>query len=355
MTYTVGCTVRVPCRSNQPKDLFTRTAVVSTINEDDTGQKVASIILEDPTPRAFTANRLKHDNNGRFLIAPNFTVAQQNETYTDEEYDDVPLSSIQPLLPFELDDMPTEAPRRSTSPTERQTRAETQKGRGDALLRLRDPSAAVAYYEDALSFTSSIGLGGTVVVKRNGRLVLAEVDCIEDGCEGGDRSIDVTYVVDGTEGTVGETGVLLGVWEGPRGDETRDGSDRLQEKILLNLARCCLYLAEIDTRHGRSSIRSSRYRRSAILATSLAIACAEFIDDSAGSKMKARLLRARAYLGISKDGHAKADLQIVLREDSDCIDAKKMLSSLERARSVKKKTDRKLAKEMCTWIDAVTK
>jgi len=387
MSHTVGSIVRVPypC-SGQLRDdhtsITTRVAVVSIVGEkNDAGESVASVLLEDPTPICLNLeqatkfdHRHRRNTKGPFLVAPNF-VADECSTPEDEQ-DDVLISSIQPLLSFEAynKQIPEQTPNKSETKTtttfEQTVTAETLKERGDALLRLRDLSAAIAYYEGALSLTSKIVLGGTVILNRGGRPVLAEIDCMEETPATGTSdckqrsavvSMDVTYVSDGGEGTISDQDVLLGILD------ERYNSDRLQERILLNLTRCCLQLSDVDVLHGRSSTRPLKYRKSAILGSSLAMACCDFFENlpsSSGNtkspphvlstRKKARLLRAKAYVAMGKTKHATIDLKNILKDDSNCIDAKRLLSSLEQAHSVKKKTDRKLAKEMCTWINGAT-
>lgn len=367
-TVTVGSIVRAPYRSIRSKTLSTRKAVVSSIYEDGTGESVASILLEDPTPLVLRTapstgiipTKRRHDGKiGPFLVAPNFPL-HRTTNEEEEEIDDVPLSSLLPLLPFELLDPNEHLPTDVAPTTTKPVTATTLKERGDTLLRLHDPSAALPYYEGALSLTSTIDLGTTVLLHQNGTppVVPAEVDCIEVVHDGPGLEIDVTYVPDGGEGTVSDRDVALGVCP-----EEGDGRS-LQGRILLNITRCCLYLSDIDVRHGRSSTRAAVYRRAAVVGSTLVIAIddlslpSSLVGDRDGDGLrwtvKARLLRAEAYLGIGKDKRAEVDLRKVLDGDRGCRDARRLLKELERVRHNKRTGDRRLAKEMCCWIDGAT-
>jgi len=268
-----------------------------------------------------------------FLVTPNLDRGDGKE-------EEVPLSSLDSLLPFELiDDNHTgrvsEASSFATTPS-------AFKEQGDALLRLRDYSAAATRYEAALALTSSIGLGGTIVLNDGtGRPVLAEIDCIED-----DVQIDITFVDSGEEKTVhASTDVLLCLME--------DDDDRIQERILLNLSRCLLQLADIDG--SADHVRATKYRKAAVLGCTLALSCASYgYGQGLGTEEKARLIRGGAYLDLGKYKHAVADAKQILKANPNNSQAKKLLRGVERREAQKKRTDKRLAKDVCKWVNKAT-
>ena len=135
---------------------------------------------------------------------------------------------------------------------------------------------------------------------------------------------------------------------------------RLQERILLNLARCMLQLAEVPTLLVQ---RRPLYLRGAVLACTLAISVTCFhnnADDDADSDAvspthkSALLLRSQAQAKLSKYPHAKADLKQLLVLDPQHREGKKRLHNLEKQQMQKQKTDKRLAKDFCQWVGTAT-
>lgn len=317
------------------------------LNEEQT---TASLLFEDPAPRSLplppAAGGRKRRLQRLFLLVPDFEDGSGNESAAAEaEEKDVPVSSLTPVLPFEGAD------------TDDTDDAESLKGRGDDLLRSRDYSSAATYYEASLSLTSVLSIGASVVLKRGGRSVVAELDCIEKD------TLDVTYLSsDGQEeeGTVREKDILLCL---SSGDD--DDGPRLQERILLNLSRCLLRLAEIDVAGKRALARPAEYRRAAVLGCTLALTCAshrarEIGNEGGGggagtTEEKARLLRAAAFAELQgKYKHAVADLRRALKLNPGCAQAKRMARELEVRDARRKRTDKKLAKEVSRWVQRAT-
>jgi len=192
---------------------------------------------------------------------------------------------------------------------------------------------------------------------------VAEVDCIDDDDE--DASVDVTMVESGEEITLSASSsssssqpspqLLLVILES-------DGSDRLQERILLNLARCMHQLADLDrTKH------RPKYLKAAVLACSLAMVVHEFhssssSDDDAGetntntkttaTTESALYLRSKAQGLLSKWSHAIADAKRLARLNESRGNA--LLNSLQRRKRQQAKNDKKLSKAVCQLVKNVT-
>ena len=258
----------------------------------------------------------------------------------EEEEDDVPLSSLRSLLPFESKYGTTAE---ETSPPS----SNILKSWGDELLRLRDYSSAASHYEAALALTSFLEIGGNAVLNVGGRPVMAEVDCI-DG-----NAVDLCYP--NGEETTKKIGDLLICIPG-------DCSERyLQVRVLLNLSRCLLRLAEVD--NSGPSTRSDHYRKSAVMGCTLAIACFSLVQTEEKDEVevkacetleKARLVRASAYVLMGKTKHAAGDLRWVLKQKPNHKEALKLKRDLERKASRMKKVDKKLVKEMSGWVQRAT-
>jgi hypothetical protein len=348
----IGSTVRVTSRvvidPPGPKRLgddgttlkVARRSIVATLPDDD-GR--ISLVQDDlaPAPRV---------GGGRFLIAPMFRSAG---VHVDEC--EAVASDVLPLLAFEErgcgDDV------------------DDCKDCGDQLLRLNDYTCATSYYEAALGLVSTkVEVGGTVVLRRKGHCVIAEVDSIEDD---GDNNIsfDVAFPSGEDDATISQKEILLAVW-------TKDVSN-LQIKILLNLSRCLLKLADIDVHHGSSghfgettststakSDRQDRYRQATVLGCSIALSicdhrASESTDDESSSELnvlreKARIVRSRAFLALRKLPNATVDVRKVLIQNASNREAKGMLSEIKAAEARVKLTDKRLSKEFCRWIKTAT-
>lgn len=217
----------------------------------------------------------------------------------------------------------------------------TWKERGDSLLRLGDASSAASYYERGLFQSNRIAIGGTVIISVQGFPKLAEVDCIEQS------QVDVTIVETGDDHTLSKSSILLCVLDADH--------EKLQERILLNLARCMLQLAELD------ATNKSEYHRAAVLATSLVCtinSCREALHETSSqqqlltSTQTALVLRAKAQIGLSNWPQAKQDANQLLNAGNH--QGTKLLSTIDRKRKSVAKTNKKLAKEMCRLIQTST-
>jgi preprotein translocase subunit YajC len=252
-----------------------------------------------------------------------------------------------PLLDFETEEQhgdDDEKSAHSSSTTATTTTAAEWKDRGDRLLRIGDASAATTYYEMALRKCSTcLHIGSSVLINVGGHAVLAEVDCIDRD------DIEVTIPQDGTERTVKQEQIILCVSE--------PDTERMQERILLNLTRCLLQLAESSL---RPSARRPAYLRAAVLGATLAFAVASLHDaveeepqsSSSATGSTALLLRSQAFAAQSKFSHSLADAKKLLRRDPEHKEGRKWLMTLERQRKQQKKTDKRLAKEVSRWVQS---
>ena len=338
----VGKMVRAPRSSRAgatAKPILCR-AIVSTITNDN----VATLMWEDPSPLLV---------GERFLVAPKI-IDSDNE----EDDPEVDVSTISPLLPFEI------------STTDNDTKNNYSilqlKNQGDELLRLRDPSAAIERYEGALYLSSSnIQVGGTVIINRNGYTTNVQVDCMEEAVDGNPAMLDVVTCEEGKEGeefTIPSSRVLLALLPDISALNVDDAPhyDRIQERILLNLARCFLLLA--DTSHDRK-----RYYQASVLSCSLALSCATYYNlsnkdsmstNSAEYECKARYLRATSYLSLGKFQHAISDVKYCLtrinNDETEQHKFRKLMKDIQASETAQKKQNKKLAKDVCSWVSQVT-
>uniref|UniRef100_A0A7S4ALA8 Uncharacterized protein n=1 Tax=Pseudo-nitzschia australis TaxID=44445 RepID=A0A7S4ALA8_9STRA len=330
-------------------------AMVATVGGDDgdrdcTRTRTVCILWEPIYP---------HPLYGRFLIVPK---SIRREIEQDEVTVDV--ETVEELFPFENNEPTTDtatatATARSGSDNEASATATSSsialwKERGDQLLRLGDASAATSYYEKALSDSSSVSIGGSIIISVEGFPRIAEVDCVDDGNDDGNggSTIDVTLVHSEEERTVKETAILLSIMQ--------KDTDNLQERILLNLARCMLQLSELD------AANRPKYLKAAVLATTLVLTLSSFReeqkqiprDDSAvvlpANSETALVLRCKAYSSLSKWKNALSDARQLVKSGINQEQGKKLLAGVERKKKMQSKTDKKLAKQICRLVESAT-
>jgi tetratricopeptide (TPR) repeat protein len=222
---------------------------------------------------------------------------------------------------------------------------------GDALFRLNDYTTAISYYEAALdSVSSAYEVGSVLVVRRSGHCVIAEVDCLEND------TYDVSYLSGNGEASIPRKAIIMALW-------TKVASF-LQAKILLNLSRCLLKLADfVSSRESsvENACHKDKFRQSAVLACSSAITICEYhsIESTSNSRSeldslieKARIVRSRAFLGLKKYPNAIADAKKVnatANREAQCI-----LNEIKTAQAYTKSVDKKLSKEVCRWVQSAT-
>jgi hypothetical protein len=317
----VGSVVRAR-RPQNPKT--TGRAIVATLQDD----KSVCLLWEPVPPKPIQIGGQKSSRNCQkiFFVSPIHTKEQEGEEIIVE------ILEVQQLLPFERSN-PSESSEEGDS-------VSLWKDRGDQLLRLGDASSAASYYEAAISKSSTISIGGTIVVQMKGFPKIAEVDCVED------ESVDVTIVDSGDEATIPKSEILLGILE--------PDNDKLQERILLNLARCMLHLSEID------SMNRPRFLKSAVLACSVVVTISPFhvgqerddTNELSANVQTALLLRAKAQGGLSKWPNAMTDAKKLIKAGNE--QGRKLLESFERKKKQRAKMDKKLSKAVCQWVQTAT-
>jgi len=323
-------------------------AMIATLQKDDDDSSTsgkASLLWEPVAPQPlanFSPFNKKNSNN--FLVTPRISeqeiIKGNNSTNDSCEKETIgPLQELSPLMEFE------------TSST-----AENDIGvikeRGDALLKAGDASAAVPYYEAALllsgrSVMESPSVGSSIILKtKDGYLKVAEIDCVDKDEDS--FLLDVTFVETGKEMEISNSAALLGILE-------RDGDERLQERILLNLSRCLHQLADVD-----ESKHRPKYLKSVVMSCSLAIVLAEFYgnaeyaNDDAQLKSKRTLqsalhLRAKAYTFLFKWPHAKQDAKRLIKEGKE-EQGKSLLANIDKRKEVQIRKDKKLAKAVTKFV-----
>jgi hypothetical protein len=302
---TVGAIVRV----RHPLHVkSTCRAIVATLQDE----KSACLIIEEISPRPLAQTR--------FLISPR-SIPYKSQDGEDSEFT-VAMDQIQELLAFETD---------NASPDENSIN--TWKERGDQLFRLGDAASAVPYYEMALNLSTHVDIGGTVILLTKGFPTLAEIDCAEDD------SLDITIVKTGEESTIKKSDVVLGIQES---DE-----EKLQDRILLNLARCMLQLTEVD------GANRPKYFKAAVLACSLVLTIASYREDDGSKNFQTALyIRSKAQSGLSKWPHAIADAKKLGKLGND--QGPKLLATIEKQKKVQVKQDKNLAKAVSRWVQTAT-
>ena len=325
----VNITVRVesgpPSKKRKSSSLaLSRRALVAAASCD-----VVSVVQDDPAPIPLL--------DEEFLIAPHFVDAGG-----EVEECEVDASDIRPLLEFEaeMQHVCVEDARK-------------MKDFGDAMMRLNDFTRAVSYYEVALHRMSShISIGSTIILKCQGHAVLAEVDCMEDD------TLDIT-LLSGEEKTIRRREVILGVLE--------EDEEMVQTKILLNLSRCLLKLASIDTTPGTVSCvnehklkqhnRQEYYKLASIRGCSTAITLCDHHGGSSNAlaadlEAKGRLVRARAFLGLARVPNALVDAKKISALNPR--EAEVLLRDIRAFQTHSKAVDRRLSKAVAKLVHSAT-
>lgn len=298
MTIQVGSVVRAPRAGTKQKGR----AVVATLPDED---DLVCILWEDMAPRPL--------DQRRFVVTPMVPCNKE------ELEDTVCQSLLSPLLDFEEE-------------FKKETIVAVCKDHGDALLRLGDASAAIPYYEAGLSASSILQVGSTVLVSEEDKFQVAEVDCLEDD------NVDVTMGKE--EATIPASNVKLCFLH---------GQVSLQVRILLNLTRCLMQVAELD-----GTTMSAYYRCSASTACSMALTMLETMEGESSLHATALLLRSKAYASRGKWALAMQDAQSLISKYPGHKEGRTWMPQLESEMTRQQKTNQKLAKAMCQWIQTAT-
>lgn len=309
---SVGLIIRGPANPGEKPPL--RRAMIATIHE-----AAVSVIWESPVPQPLS---------GSFLVTPEISAS----TSRDDEETTLDKADIQPLLDFETLDALSSI-EKTDGPLEAIAK---WKDYGDQLLRLGDPSAAIAYYEMALSQSSTISVGATVVCSVEGHPKIAEVDCVEQ-----DGTVDVMFVESGEDRTLRPSEILICVL---------DDANMWQERIMLNLSRCLLQQGSIDPPN------KARYLKAAVLACTLVLSILSFRDPDKGHTsdmaQAALQLRIKAYMGVSKWQHAIADAKRLVKLGHG--QGTKLLGAIDREKKKQAKRDKKLVKAISRLVQEAT-
>ena len=418
-------------KKKQKAVFFTCRATVATIQEegDDDHNNIdidhrsdnrqlrttttVCLFWEPITPRPFSRTvidallRKSSSSKGRqhrqhrvrpFLVTPNLPPDSTTGSKDDVEETTVLLDDVKELLPFEKhynsndgdgNCEPAILSVNDLADGDVKNDVLKYKDFGDQLLKLGDASSAIPYYEYALSLSSNVQVGSTIVMQLNGYPRLAEIDCIEeedddDHDDGFDYksqqslSLDITLVDTEEEMTIETSQVLLCIMDEEvesTGSDTEEKKKELllQERILLNLSRCLLQLADYDHPEYRM-----KYLTSAVLSCTLALTVSTYNHTKATKSSSAAatsalpippngqtalLLRAKAQSKRMKYKHAIADAKrlIQLGKQQEAAGSKvllqqsrKLLKDIEQQQKRQFKTDKSLAKAVCQWVETAT-
>jgi hypothetical protein len=313
-----------------------------------------TLIWDDPAPRPI-GEQLK------FFVTPTFGVESNVKESYSLEQENVPKSSLTPSFQFELEILSAENTAGKKNVDE--DAIACKKERGDKFLQLKDPTAALQWYESALHSSSIVQVGGQIVINLAGHPTIAEIDCIDDDDTGkaSNTTLDVTYTkADGVEEevSIASSRVLLAVYH--------DAAQHVQGRILLNMARCLHMLAHCDLQI--ESKRRKVYLQASVVACSLALCLlSSKLHDTDDDNMatlenfifKARYLRAKSYLEMGRTKHALADARKLPKAKST-VDAKdeSVIAKLIKDITMKARKDqvasKRLTKHICSWVDQAT-
>jgi hypothetical protein len=284
-------------------------ATISTIDDDDQ----VSLFWEDAAPRPV-------EGSSGFIVTPLLPAASDENELT------VSKSELQCLHQFEL----------LASPDEKNP--SVWKERGDTILKLGDASSAIPYYERSLELSSRVQVGSTVLIVKKDDVIMAEVDCLDDD------TADVTYVESNDEAVVPLKSIRLVI--------SVEHTD-LQVRVLLNLARALLQVADFDN---SLLSRPSLYRDGAILACSLAHAI--LLTDEAGDTspflVSTLFLRSKAQAGRAKWQASLNDVDLLLKLKPQSKEGRIWRKELLGLIAQSERANKRLVKSMCRWIQLTT-
>eukprot|EP00540_Astrosyne_radiata_P017630 CAMPEP_0116833802 /NCGR_PEP_ID=MMETSP0418-20121206/6641_1 /TAXON_ID=1158023 /ORGANISM="Astrosyne radiata, Strain 13vi08-1A" /LENGTH=348 /DNA_ID=CAMNT_0004463297 /DNA_START=12 /DNA_END=1055 /DNA_ORIENTATION=- len=314
-TLGVGSIVRAP-RDEDGKN--TGRAMIATIQDN-----AYELIWEDAAPKPL------HDKN-IFIISPSLPTDDSKTEETTME-----ASKVKALEDFE---------KTKDHAVDSNKDMSVWKDRGDTLLRLGDAAAAIPYYEEALTLSSIVEVGSTVLVEPKPdddhvTYEIADVDCIDGN--GDKKTADVVWLETGKESTIPLSKISIGIskkWS------------QLQVRTLLNLGRCLMHMADVDTQLSRPSA----YRHAAAHAFAMSMTICKQQDGDSWKKYKqsAMLRKSKAHAGHGKLKAAMKDVKALLEESPESKEAQKWYETVERLLAQEKKADKKLVASMSNWIQS---
>jgi hypothetical protein len=360
----VGSIVRVPRYTTIAGRTVTQRAIIATFDEHAQHETACLLLWESncdvqpqpictATPFMITPNIentevLDSDHCNSKVLCDTDDIPNRNRRIQEEETET--MQSVQSLLP--LFDFETTKPSLSDRTI---SNIRLWKQCGDELLKINDGMTAIPYYEYALHLTYHIQIGTTVFIPEGGHIVAAEIDCIEQQNTNDDdicTQYDITWMESGEETTIRGTAILLCLLE--------PHTDHLQERILLNLARCLLQLTETPI-SSMDTKRKSRYYKSAVVATTLSLAIGKIvrrnddpssIDTSTLSKIEVSglLLRSTAQFNLQKNAHAVLDVQKILQQYPNHQEGNVLLQKIQNQKKRVRKMNQRLAKHVSQWV-----
>ena len=131
----------------------------------------------------------------------------------------------------------------------------------------------------------------------------------------------------------------------------------LQMKILLNAARCFLFIADFKSLDFSKSNLVQAYRRAAIKACTISLSCLPCLDANGMTTLferDVRNIRSKAYVYQRKFNHAKNDLRVILKKFGSSQEVLKQLEYVDKQISRQRNQDKRLAKNICRWFQKVT-
>ena len=354
----MGATVRVP----RSKDTLLKATGKATIATIQTEENTSLVFFESLAPRPLSASssetlpssenedskiRPKRRLKRSFLVTP--LIRKQGNSDIEQEIEaTIDISDIKDLLDFEQENDAVLKGISASSEADNIENIAIMKERGDQLLRLGDPSTSCSYYEMALHISSILQIGSSVIIKEGGHAKVADVDCLdEDG-------IEVTMGDSEEEKVVQEKDIILCIFH--------NDNTGMQERVLLNLTRCLLQLAEVAKYQEMASERRPRYLRSAVLAATIAMTIAEHHKDENEARVgtltsleqTAFLLRSQAQAALSRFPNAIADMKRLLSCDPHNKEGSKQMQSIQTLMQRQKQVDKKLIKSMCKLVSTAT-
>ena len=343
----------MPTRDDNCKHQHWQIGSIARVTHDDMTRRVVVATIDDQEATVLVENG--HPPS-RFLPVGGATTEEEEEPEWR-----VPIHQLESLLEFE---QPTDA-----TTTKGAANAATVKAHGDALLKLGDAPAAVSYYETALQRPTPPMIGASIVARHpQTGVAVAEVDCVnddDDDDDDDDPSLDVCWTTTQQDTTLPASDHLLTIQE--------PHDNHLQTRILLNLTRCLLQIAETSSQAKRA------YAQAAVQTATLAVVVIQHeqqqaLDDNNNNnnndddddvdnstcvalRTTALSLRARAH-GLQGQWTAAAtDWQAVVPQSSEPqrrAHAVRMRNVARQEQQRAARREKKLVRNLCQWVNDAT-
>ena len=383
--FRVGETVRVTLLSSRSVKRHCRRGIVATLSLNE-----ACVLLLPPT-EADSFSLSTDRKHARLSPLP-------CSAYDTSEVEvTVELNQLQALQPFEIAPYEKEEKYSAKRSVDEMMNL---KSHGDTLLKLGDEESAVSFYDRSLNVDSSpnIQVGSTVVIQvlsknvDQWKLLLAEVDCVEKiGDSTSSVSIDInvlatfdpSQIPNGLNDDEEEQTLIFDTHKQYILTILPADQLRFQMRVLLNLTRCFLRLGSERQESEREGERiphrinpalAGAFLNSAVLSSSLVEVIGYYyhLQFGQGDGVNTRddnhlvatalLLRAKAWLRKGRHGLAMEDTRRILKAEnpvspsvSTMKEARQLTLQIREEQQISSKRTRKLVKDVCRWIDGVTK